>query len=175
MTDDLPPLTPNRLADGLARISALMSKNSTLGFAEVLDNARRARDEFHQLLAEQLADPLNCFIRNQNCTTLIRKQAISNLVNAQLRALGLAIECPRTGLPANLRGARDHESSEGRFQLELLVSAAQSRQRTVSSRDIPTLRLMVRPERREAGPQIGWRSKKRSTWSEFDRDQGPFR
>ena len=117
-----------------------------LGFASAaqkLENALRTE------LAAAIQPRLNVHIRSLPHETYAEKQTVASWVNDELRQLGLAIRCPRTGQPAiliaDVQGGID---SASRFRLEIRGIDG-SRTRTICSREMLELEIMVdaiRPE-----------------------------
>lgn len=73
--------------------------------------------------------------------TYEEKKALAKWVNAEIRELGLAIRCPKTGLPGILRGHAGGIPGVGRFHVEV-TDAQGVQRRTVTSTTLPKLDLM---------------------------------
>lgn len=81
--------------------------------------------------------------------TYVQKQAVASWVNHELRSLGLAIRCPKTGKPAILvADLRGDDDSGSRFRLEIRADDGR-RTRTYSSKELPALDLMADAVREE--------------------------
>ena len=100
-------------------------------------------------VAAALQSRLNAHLLSFPHETYAEKQEIASWVNEELRRLGLAIRCPKTGEPAilvaDVQGGVD---SPSRFRLEITDKDGR-RARTFSSRNLPELELRedtVRPE-----------------------------
>lgn len=107
--------------------------------------------EVRQRIAAELAPALNARIREMPHETYEEKKALAGWVNDQLEPLGLAVQEPKTGLPAKLRGIPGNWPGVGRFALEI-YSDGKRKNPTVSDQ-LPELTLMdaTPPE-----PEKGW-------------------
>ena len=85
---------------------------------------------FQDLLAARLTPAFNAHIAEQPSQTLEQKQVLAQRVNAELRGVGLAIRCPRTGKPAILRGDHGGNPERGRFQTCLVGDSNFARTRS---------------------------------------------
>lgn len=104
---------------------------------------------FHCELATAMQPRLNSHLRTLPSDTYAEKQYIATWVNEQLRELGLAIRCPKTGKPANLiADVQAGEDSASRFRLDVRTDEG-GRTRTFSSRDLFDLELMEDATRQE--------------------------
>ncbi len=90
-------------------------------YAQRYAAASEMRHAFQSKLAESLQESLNEHLKTVPQDTLIEKQALASWVNEQLRLQGLAIRCPKTGLPAILvADFKDAQSEDiSRFRLEV--------------------------------------------------------
>ncbi|HKQ48575.1 MAG TPA: hypothetical protein VJZ71_10940 [Phycisphaerae bacterium] len=73
--------------------------------------------------------------------TYDEKKTLAKWVNAELRRIGLAIRCPRTGRPSLLLANAGGQPGIGRFHLEH-TDAEGRRHRSVTSVALPELKLM---------------------------------
>lgn len=114
--------------------------------AALLD-ARRA---FHAELAAAATPVLNAMLQQRDDGLLESRRKLCSWVNETLRMFGLAIRCPKTGVPSIvIANPRDQDDDRGRFRLEHRDEAGRVA-RTFSSVDTPALDLMEDPPRREA-------------------------
>lgn len=127
-------------------IAALASTHG--GYLRAAQHLRNARQLFHEQVAIQVAPLLNKYLEKVPKSTLQEKQELAKWVNAELRSLGLAVRCPKTGQAAMLRADPGHDEEHGRFQIAL-ISNDLARKRTVSSPELFQLDLMANFERRE--------------------------
>ena len=97
---------------------------------------------FREALAARDGAALNAYLQSFPLGTLAGKREAVTAVNARLRALGLAIRCPKTAQPARLVAHLGDHPDVGRFQIELL---GPDRRRTVSSPEPPVLDLVPEP------------------------------
>ena len=107
------------------------------GLTRHLDKAGRG---FRRAVAERLEPAINAHLRNIPWATYGEKQSLARWVNAELQRFGLAIHCPKTGLPAILLADPGDDPGRGRFQLDVITAAGRHK-RTVSSVTLPRLAL----------------------------------
>jgi hypothetical protein len=102
-----------------------------------------------RIVREELAAILQPAINGQAAAmpheTYEEKKTLANWINRELRQLGLAIRCPRTGEPCLLQAgpARDHVV--GRFRLDYMDESGR-RHSPSSSVSLPQLELMPDPQ-----------------------------
>lgn len=128
----------------LKRACELVEDEKTCSYAELVMRLRDAQQAFHEAVAERFAPALNSHLGGLPSDRHTEKQAIARDVNADLRSLGLAIACPKTGKPAVLLASPGHEPSKGRFQIGLIDALATNRARHSSSVALPVLSLRPR-------------------------------
>lgn len=104
---------------------------------------RRLDVGIRNMIARSLGPALNEHLAAAAQSTYDEKRALARWVNGELRSLGLAIQCPKTGLPAFLVGHPGGAPGVGRFHIEV-VESGQVR-RTVTSTSLPVLALMAEP------------------------------
>ena len=117
--------------------------------------AAQLREEMHAArmqIAAELAPALNIHIRAMPHGTYDEKRELARWVNAELEPLGLAVQCPKTGLPAKLRGMAGHWRGIGRFGIEVSIDGKQKTP-TVSD-SLPELTLTDAAPPREA--EVNW-------------------
>jgi len=102
-------------------------------------------------IAQSMEPLLNEHMARLPQASCSEKQALAKWVNAELRELGLAIRCPKTGTPAYLMGSPVLPDQAGRFQLEIRQENSGRRHRTLSSVTLPHLTLMAEDPRRKLG------------------------
>ncbi|MFO0901190.1 MAG: hypothetical protein U0836_27505 [Pirellulales bacterium] len=117
-------------------------------YESTMRGLRAARQLFHEFAAARLEPALNRAAAQRPQATLPDKQDLARWINGELRSLGIAVRCPRTGQPALLRGDPGHRQPAGRFQIQL-ISAEEARRRTSSFATLEPLQLCGNPERRE--------------------------
>ena len=107
------------------------------------------RHAFQQDLAGAAGPVMTAEVQRRDEGILESRREVCSWVNAQLRTLGLAIRCPRTGQPSILvADARDEHDHRGRFRLEHRDAGGRA-SRTLASVTPPVLDLMEDPPRRE--------------------------
>lgn len=95
------------------------------------------------VVARRLAPALNQKLGEVPEISVTDKQELCRWVNQEVRSSGLAIRCPKTGLPAALHVDPGY-SPAGRFQIQLLGKNT-GRKRTVSSTTLFPIELMDYP------------------------------
>lgn len=108
---------PRNMESLLGELGAAMTPRVGEQYQEVRDRLRRASEAFHNLLAAELSGPFNAHFREAPKATLDEKRELARQSNADLRQLGVAIKCPKTGLPAFLGADGSRNEDRGRFQL----------------------------------------------------------
>lgn len=102
--------------------------------------ANALNQAFHTALGKAIEQRLNPFLANQPQKTLEEKKELAMHVNADLRVLGLAVRCPRTGAAAVLiADAGDMDDASSRFRIESREERRKIRS-TVSLKD-PNLEI----------------------------------
>lgn len=125
----------------------------------------KANHEYRQELAAQLTPALNARVQAMPQGTLDQKKAICDFVAAELEPLGLAVQCPKTGLPAKLKGVAGNWPGVGRFLFEVYIDG--KRKQPAASDTLPTLTLIdaTPPKERETvipsseQPEGSWQEK----------------
>jgi hypothetical protein len=114
----------------------------------------KANHAFRGQVAVALQSRLNKHLHALPSESYAEKQAIASWVNGQLRDLGLAIKCPKTGRPGNLvADLKEAGGDISRFRLEIREESGK-RIRTISSRTLPELELIEDEPRQE--PLLKW-------------------
>jgi hypothetical protein len=116
-----------RLSSGIRRMPVTPAGIDYGAVARQLDDADQ---RFRRTVAEHLEAAINDHLGNLAQATYAQKQELARWVNNELRRFGLAIKCPKTGLPAILL-ADPGDDDRGRFQLDVRVQGKSKR--TVSS------------------------------------------
>ncbi|HZL26968.1 MAG TPA: hypothetical protein VFC39_10590 [Acidobacteriaceae bacterium] len=106
---------------------------------------------FREATAGFLEQRLNEHLKTMAQDTLAEKQTLATWVNEQLRAVGLAVKCPKTSLPGILKadfkdGAND---SLSRFRVKVW-DPRRGRYQSFSSNTLWDLTLVEAPPRRES-------------------------
>lgn len=138
------------------RIAKLLTAKNNEMFEASSKRFQEARELFHEELAEQFAGPLNEELKRMPKESCEEKQALCRWANAELRALGLAVKCPKTGEAAALH-VLPSPRENARFQFEL-IDHAHGRHRTITSTQLPVIALRSRPQRREPQAEY-WRNR----------------
>ena len=84
---------------------------------DAITRLRLAREEFHKCVCTQIQGMLSVEFSSMPHATIDEKRTAASWVNAQLRTLGLAIECPQTGQDTMLKVVSDVGGGHPRFQL----------------------------------------------------------
>jgi hypothetical protein len=135
-------------------------KRENAGFATVLNDLRQIREAAMETMAECFASRVNLWVRDQRPQSIDGKRSLARYVNHQLRALGLAFVCPKTGRPGFFIVEHGKNAKEGRFRLVVPdAEAVRGRWRTTSSNDVPDLALCCMPC--PADGELRWTSRLR--------------
>jgi hypothetical protein len=132
-----------------ARIKAIVEDSSPRDWPAAASQGKELLSLAKRLVAHRLAVPLNARLQKQPQDSYQEKQEIVSWVNKELRELGLAIRCPRTGRPAILvADFRDNADDSSRFRFESR-NDDNRRTRTFSGNHLTDLVLIedeLRPE-----------------------------
>ncbi len=109
--------------------------------AEQLQFLDQLNREYRQGIMPRLENTLNASIREMPHATLEDKERLADFVNAELAGYGLAVKCPKSGLPGSLSADVGNWPGVGRFQIRS-VSPDGKRHRT-SSDTLPKLELVA--------------------------------
>lgn len=111
---------------------------------------RELRHLFHQEMAAALESAFNRKLSGMNSDDISAKRALCTWVNAELRSVGLAVQCPVTHL-ASILVAHTARSGDvqGRFLFELARDASGHAYRKCSRVVLPSLTLLERTTKRE--------------------------
>ncbi|MDL1904525.1 hypothetical protein FBT69_06900 [Synechococcales cyanobacterium CNB] len=142
---------PKGIDAKLRRIEQLFAERKRDDYESLRARLTEARELFHDALAERFAAAFNAHLAAQPHETLAEKRDLTREANADLRALGLAVRCPRTGEPAMLQTDSGYRPEAGRFQLLLLRSGEQFKSKTSTS--LFRVDLMAYPNRREGAAE----------------------
>jgi hypothetical protein len=122
----------------LDRLLSNVPKNAP--YEEQAEAASQLTHEMRLRLAERLAPALNATTQQMPQATLEEKKLICDFVNGELEPLGLAVQCPNTGLPGKLKATSGSWPGVGRFYVELHVDGKQKK--STYSDTLPDLVLM---------------------------------
>ena len=111
-----------------------MTAELNVAFSNIVD--RLLRPEI-----EPIEHSINEQLMSRGSATLAEKQDLSKWANAELRAVGLAIRCPKTGRPSTLLAGPGNQPIVGRFQLQHKGLDGKWK-RPLSTPTLPYLRLM---------------------------------
>ena len=140
------------------RISKIKQLIETLP-ADHYTDAYKAADELltltKQEVAQRLSAPFNAKIRSMPQDTYQQKKDLASWVNTELRNLGLAIRCPKTGNPAILiADVRGDAEETSRFRLEYTDERGK-KVRSWTGYDLSGLTLELRDDiPRKEGPTV---------------------
>ncbi len=110
-------------------------------YAKKRDGIVATGDAVREELARALEPILNAEAAKLPQATYDEKKTLAKWINAELRRVGLAIRCPKTGNPCLIVATTGHSPLVGRFVLDYTDSEGK-RQHPVSSVTLPTLQLM---------------------------------
>jgi hypothetical protein len=132
----------------------LAGKKEEDDYSIVFEEAKRTLHSAKQEIIAALTPALNAALAAMPHESYIDKQETASWVNGQLREVGLAVKCPKTGRPGILvADVKGGESEVSRFRLEIRDKSGR-RTRTWSSQGVPTLELMQDAAREE--PLAKW-------------------
>ena len=115
-----------------------------------LAGLKKLRQAFHAELANVAGPALNALLRDKEGDDVDSRRRASSWANEQLKDLGLAFRCPRTGEPSILVvDQRDAKDAHGRFRLEHREVTGRN-VRTLTTTDLPVFDLMEDRSRRES-------------------------
>lgn len=138
---------------GINRQAALQSLFNDLPKAAAprREALQAIRTEFYAELARQARGPLNEFARDQPQSTQNERSDLATGINRTCRALGLAVTCPRSGLPATIvvDPKRHGDAVTLRYRFYTL-DATGRRTATFTCSELPELDLCQAPTRVEA-------------------------
>ena len=145
-----PPSPEGTRAEYLDALLATVPKGAT--YEEKADKLAGLNHEVRQRFAAELAPALNTRIQTMPHDTYEEKKELARWVNDQLEPLGLAVQCPNTGLPAKLRGHAGNWPGVGRFAFEVY---SDGKRKTPSVSDkLPELTLIDATPPNEA--EVDW-------------------
>jgi hypothetical protein len=139
---------------GLQSLLHELAGNPVADFNTLASRFQTATHVFRTRIAELLEGPLNDHLRSLPQETPSEKQALATWVNAQLRTLGLAVRCPKTGRPSALiSDVKESGSRIGRFRTENRDENG-LKVRPWTSTHLPLLELLEDDPRLE--PLVAW-------------------
>ena len=127
-------------------------------YESTYDAIRRDAERFKGDLCTRLAPVFNARFVATPHGKYEQKKALCRWANDQLRQIGLAVRCPKTGLPAIFVADTGPYPERGRFRLKVTMPDGRLRH-TLSTLEAPTVELIPDPPRRE----------KFAEWSKDDR------
>jgi hypothetical protein len=138
------------------KIKELIDEVSPRLYKSAAASARELVALTKQEIAHRLAPLLNKHLHGLKQDTYTEKQAIASWVNSELRSLGLAIRCPKTGRPAILiADIRSGGEESSRFRLEIVNEEGRRERTFTTAHELPDLELIEDSPRLEglAGPR----------------------
>jgi hypothetical protein len=122
------------------------------GYEGIRNELAAANHSVRAVLAKRLEHELNARIHPMPHETLEQKKELAQWVNDELKPLGLAVQCPNTGLPAKLRATTAHWPRVGRFYYEVQIEG--KHEKSAYSDSLPELKLVdVAPSKE---PEAKW-------------------
>lgn len=102
------------------RVRALLEPDASQPFSRRISRLKNLRQLVHEEIASELQDAFNAQIRSMPHQTYPQQRALVIWVNSQLRDLGLAVRCPKTGLPGILiADTSSPDSTVGRIRMDV--------------------------------------------------------
>lgn len=145
------------------RIIQLLTTDRTVGYKQVLRQLQEARELVHEEVSRRLEIPLREYLEGRPQGTIRERQNLSRELNADLRSLGIAIKCPRTGEPGILQIDSGYRP-QGRYQI--LIHDDKGYRRTVSATKLPVFELRPNHTRREPMAEY---------WAKYVESRSPHR
>lgn len=145
---------------GLQSLLRDLAGNPVADYTTLAPRFMAATHTFRTGLAALLEGPLNDHLQTLPQETPAEKQALASWLNAQLRQLGLAVRCPKTGRPSVLiSDLKESGSHIGRFRSENRDETG-AKVRPWTSTQLPVLELMEDLPRLE--PLVDWTLRSRN-------------
>jgi hypothetical protein len=141
----VPERTKDETAERLKRIIDELGSERNDAYPALAAMGRDARDLLHELIASSIEAPLNKHLASLPQDSLPEKKELAKWLNSELRTLGLALKCPRTGKPSYLRAGDHYIAATGRFAI--CLTSDRQRRRTLSSNTLFPIKLMPFPDR----------------------------
>ncbi|WP_145027834.1 hypothetical protein [Caulifigura coniformis] len=151
----------------LVTLNELLQIRADQDFTSVVEQLRRAREVFYEAVASRFEEPLQKHLRSLAQDSYEEKKTLARWINGELRNLGLAVKCPKTGLDSMLCVSRDRATSTGAFRLRPFVD---NTRRTVSSVELFPMHLTPHFERIEPFADK-WRSNLRDEDGQGERSR----
>jgi hypothetical protein len=127
-------------------------------YQTVYETIRREVEQYRSDVAKRFTPIFNARFASTPHQSYEQKKALCRWANEQLRELGLAVKCPKTGLPAIYVADTGPHPERGRFRLKVTTEDGKLRH-TLTALEVPTVELMPDPPRREKFAE--WRGTKR--------------
>ena len=137
-------------------VSLLATVPADANYPEQAQELAKLNHEFRQQVAARLGPILNAYIREKMPhEEMGGKKKVAEFVNSEAERFGLAVKCPKTGLPAKLKTHPGSWPKIGRFFFEVYIDG--KRKMPAYSDTLPELELIDATPSREA--ELGWQEK----------------
>ncbi len=113
-------------------------------YRDVRRSAERATLVLREEIATAVQETINAHMSRLASATYSNKKVMAADVTEELRNLGLAIRCPRTGRACSLQAHPGRDHDVGRFRLEYADESGQ-RHHPMTSVELPALTVMPLP------------------------------
>jgi hypothetical protein len=135
-----PPSSPSfeERSRHLDALIATMPKDAA--YSEQVQGLLELNHDFRREIAIRLEPVLNAQIHAMPHDDLDGKQKICQFVNCELERFGLAVQCPKTGLPAKLKATSGNWPGKGSFFFEVYIDG--KRKKPSWSDTLPELQLI---------------------------------
>jgi len=117
------------------KVLQLLDAPADLSLKELLTLAHQAESAFLTQLAIQITPAMNHYLRDQPHNTYEEKKTLAKWLNAELGALALSVQCPRSGRAGCLVGDIGKDPVHGRFQINVATEDGK-RRRTISGKTL---------------------------------------
>ena len=132
----------------LEKLNILLTEKPDSNYEYVATRLREARQVFHELVAEQLQESLRTEMQSMPHQSYEEKKMLAVWTNNELREMGVAIKCPKTGKAATLQvDPGSNATIVGRF---LLRPYGDRNHRTYCSVNVFPVSLVPHFERTES-------------------------
>lgn len=112
-------VTEDKRAEYLAALLATVPKDGK--YAQQAHNLEGLNHDFRREIAVRLELALNAHVGAMPHDDLDGMKKLAAFVNSELERFGLAVQCPKTGLPAKLKATSGNYPGSGRFYFEVYI------------------------------------------------------
>jgi hypothetical protein len=107
-------------------------QDSTADYATVKSKIVALTTILREEAASAISRPLNQEAAILRQSTYEEKKVLANWVNSEMRGMGLALRCPKSGEPSIIQATIGHNPEVGKFRLDYVDTDGRHRNQTVS-------------------------------------------